>query len=161
MAQTAEQKREYQRKWRAANPGYHKEYARKWRDRPAAAAYQAAWSKAHPGYEAKKKHQWRLKNPEKSAAHRRRWHVKRKFKLTVAEYEAKLAAQSGLCAACLGNDPGGNGKWHLDHCHTTGQVRAFLCAPCNLALGLVQDDPARLAQLIAYLKKYQIKENPM
>lgn len=39
----------------------------------------------------------------------------------------------------------------LDHDHTTGKFRGFLCQGCNLALGHLQDDVRRLQQLIDYL----------
>ena len=40
----------------------------------------------------------------------------------------------------------------IDHDHVTGTVRGLLCNSCNLALGLVRDDRARLYQLAAYLE---------
>lgn len=40
---------------------------------------------------------------------------------------------------------------HIDHCHLTGIVRGLLCANCNVALGMVGDNPARLIRLIEYL----------
>lgn len=40
---------------------------------------------------------------------------------------------------------------HLDHCHSTGNFRGFLCSPCNRGLGDFRDDPAVLERAIAYL----------
>ena len=45
----------------------------------------------------------------------------------------------------------GMGGAALDHNHKTGKFRGILCAADNQALGLVQDNPDRLRQLIAYL----------
>lgn len=51
-----------------------------------------------------------------------------------------------VCACC-----GATERLVLDHCHKTGKVRGVLCRACNLALGYVDDDPARLRALIDYL----------
>jgi len=40
----------------------------------------------------------------------------------------------------------------VDHDHSTGRVRKLLCNACNLAIGMVQEDPARLRALAAYLE---------
>lgn len=70
-------------------------------------------------------------------------------------------AQNDVCASC-GNPEMGidhrNGA-HLDlavdHNHATGQVRALLCGPCNMALGLLQDDPERIERLVRYIQSFQ------
>ena len=36
---------------------------------------------------------------------------------------------------------------YLDHCHTTGKFRAFLCSSCNKILGFALDDPKVLRTL--------------
>lgn len=40
--------------------------------------------------------------------------------------------QKGVCKICS-NEYGDD--LHLDHCHSTGKFRAFLCAGCNNAVG--------------------------
>lgn len=62
------------------------------------------------------------------------------------------------CAACHTQNPGSrSGKllksWPIDHCHKTNRFRGLLCSPCNLALGILKDDPVRCQQLLDYLKK--------
>lgn len=59
--------------------------------------------------------------------------------------------QAGKCAVCETTTPGTKG-WCLDHCHRTGKVRGMLCGPCNLALGLMRDNPERLRKAAAYLE---------
>lgn len=39
----------------------------------------------------------------------------------------------------------------LDHCHTTGKHRGFLCRGCNTALGFFKDDVKLLEKAIEYL----------
>jgi hypothetical protein len=41
---------------------------------------------------------------------------------------------------------------HLDHCHQSGQVRGVLCRNCNVALGLMADNPERLRRAAEYLE---------
>lgn len=41
----------------------------------------------------------------------------------------------------------------VDHNHETGAVRGLLCRNCNVALGLMQDSPARLQQALSYLQR--------
>ncbi len=88
----------------------------------------------------------------------RRHGIKRKFGITLEEYDAMVLAQHGVCAAC-GGPPGQNSKGKpirlaIDHCHRTGRVRGLLCANCNVAIGMVDDDIEQLEALIRYLKRY-------
>jgi len=39
----------------------------------------------------------------------------------------------------------------VDHDHKTGKIRGILCNNCNLALGLLSDDPNRAQKLIDYI----------
>lgn len=79
--------------------------------------------------------------------------LKRKFGITLLQYEELLELQNGVCAIC--QQPDGMG-WSLavDHDHTTGQVRGLLCGRCNYRLlGSVNDDIQLLERAIAYLKE--------
>lgn len=76
----------------------------------------------------------------------RKSQLKRKFGMTVEQYDALLLAQDGHCAICPSTT-----ELCVDHNHTTGVVRGILCNPCNKALGFLKDDPARLAAAIEYL----------
>ena len=83
--------------------------------------------------------------------------------LTVAEYNTLGVGQGWVCAICKGENPGGNGRWHIDHDHaccprtnawlkSCGEcVRGLLCAPCNMGLGMFKDSLERLTAATAYL----------
>ncbi|WP_081618320.1 MULTISPECIES: endonuclease VII domain-containing protein [unclassified Thioalkalivibrio] len=75
--------------------------------------------------------------------------------ITVEERDSLLEAQGGCCAACGATEPGGKKGWHVDHCHKSGEIRAVLCATCNIALGQVDDSIERLENLINYLKRHK------
>lgn len=109
--------------------------------------------------------QKRAKN-RKSAARRydtdrNRWvGIKSRYGITKEQFEAKLAEQHGLCAVCGTDEPGVKG-WHVDHDHACcpgrracGKCfRGILCSNCNTALGLMNDDIARLRAAIRYLEE--------
>ena len=83
----------------------------------------------------------------------------RRTGLTPEGYAKLLESQSECCAICGSPDPGGSGAWHIDHDHaccpgkrSCGEcVRGALCSGCNMALGLLHDDMARLQSAIDYL----------
>lgn len=74
----------------------------------------------------------------------------REYGLTTAAYDALVVQQAGRCAICP-EQYSDSKPLHVDHCHTTGDVRGLLCLRCNTALGLFQDDTDRLTAAITYL----------
>ena len=44
---------------------------------------------------------------------------------------------------------------HIDHCHATGKVRGVLCHSCNIALGLLKEDPKLLDKMKEYIHEHQ------
>jgi hypothetical protein len=78
----------------------------------------------------------------------RKSHLKRKYGITLEDFEALLAAQGGGCAIC-----GREGVDHVDHDHRTGRVRGILCFRCNVALGQLDDDPERLLAALTYISR--------
>lgn len=73
----------------------------------------------------------------------------RHYKISHADYNAMLAAQSGVCAVC-GSAPNGK-RLFVDHDHATGRVRGLLCHCCNMALGYAKEDINILLALARYL----------
>jgi hypothetical protein len=91
-------------------------------------------------------------NHEARRSSRRRRALKRKYGITSADYEALLSAQGGVCAIC-GLPPKQNKRLHVDHDHSTAQVRGLLCHNCNLILGLAHDSEAVLLRATLYLEE--------
>ncbi|MFF3939503.1 endonuclease VII domain-containing protein [Streptomyces phaeofaciens] len=77
----------------------------------------------------------------------RRDHLRRRYGLSLAERDAMVASQMGLCVICL-KAP----AVHVDHCHETGRVRGVLCFNCNSAIGKLGDDPDAVRRAAAYLE---------
>jgi len=93
-------------------------------------------------------------------AHRRKalgWSIKRVFGISLWEYELRKKCQGPLCAICLEPMDGEHNSGReptLDHNHKTGEIREFLHATCNKAIGLMGDDPVKLRQAATYLEKH-------
>lgn len=70
------------------------------------------------------------------------------------EYKRLEAKQKGKCAVCK-KPPRGSKfnerRLHVDHCHRTGFIRGLLCIKCNVALGLLEDNPRLLKSALRYL----------
>lgn len=56
------------------------------------------------------------------------------------------------CESCgrYEHEIGGKSPMSIDHCHGSGRVRGVLCRYCNVALGMLLDDPVRIEQLKQY-----------
>ncbi len=82
-----------------------------------------------------------------------------RYGITLDDYDRMFAAQGGVCAICSQPASGGikaASRLHVDHCHTTGKVRALLCSTCNLGVGYFADDPDRMIAAAAYLVRHQM-----
>lgn len=91
--------------------------------------------------------EWRKANPLKAKQN----DLKKNFGISLADYEAMLGAQGGVCAICGTKD-----QWFslaVDHCHGTKRVRGLLCSQCNRGLGLFKDKPELLDKAAAYLRR--------
>lgn len=126
------------------------------------------WRAAHPESRLKEGRQDRLKHKDKRNATRRRWRkesdtsrnydLRTKYGITLDEYKERVERQYGLCAICQQPEtrPSRSGRKGLavDHDHTTNKVRELLCWRCNVALGMVEDNPLLLTAMIDYLFKH-------
>lgn len=81
----------------------------------------------------------------------RAYFIKKKYGLTLEKYKSMEDSQKGVCAICLG--PPGKKPLHVDHCHTSKEVRGLLCSTCNMAIGLFKDSPDILRAAASYLDR--------
>jgi hypothetical protein len=77
--------------------------------------------------------------------------VFRRHGITAADYARLLAEQGGVCAIC-GKKPGRR-SLAIDHEHGNGRIRGLLCDSCNIAIGMLKDDPHILENAIRYLRR--------
>jgi hypothetical protein len=142
--------------WKAAHPDKVRESSRKWYEtkgreyraarREGIRAYQRAWDVAHPGAVSEANRVQRLRH---------------KYGLTVAEYEAMLARQQGVCACCQKSEThrarnGEVSRLAVDHDHVTGSIRALLCHSCNTGIGSFYDDPTLLRAAAEYIEGFRL-----
>jgi hypothetical protein len=79
----------------------------------------------------------------------------RKYGLTPEQYDELEAASGGLCAICEQPPSGKRDRLMIDHCHATNRVREMLCLKCNVALGLLGEDPALMVRAALYIRKHR------
>lgn len=92
-----------------------------------------------------KEREYRQSHPEQYRTYYRRAARKRNGHAEVTD-ERRV----GPCESCgTHSDP-----LRLDHDHATGKRRGWLCSNCNVALGMLKDDPTRIEQLLGYLKRF-------
>lgn len=77
----------------------------------------------------------------------RHYHLRRRYGIGIAEFQALLAEQGGVCAICGAANP-----QHVDHDHRFGNVRGILCFNCNGGLGQFRDNLEYLRKAITYLE---------
>lgn len=101
---------------------------------------------------------WVRENPEKATETRRRAYLKKKYGISLEDYEQRLVEQGGRCAICGTTEPGntaGEPIFRIDHCHDSGKVRGLLCNACNAGMGQLGDNVDRLLAAAAYLLQHQ------
>lgn len=90
--------------------------------------------------------------------------LRTRYGITPVEYEAMLLAQEGRCAICRTDCPGRNRSYFsVDHdracCPSIKScgacIRGLLCARCNTALGMLDDDAEAFARAVGYLVEHR------
>lgn len=117
------------------------------------------WRSKNPEGYKKATREWKAKNPEAFKLIQRRIALKRKYGLTVEQYQAMLDSQGGLCAICRQPEGKTSNRGEpislsVDHCHTTGRVRQLLCVMCNIVVGCSRERPEVLLAAVEYLKRH-------
>jgi hypothetical protein len=73
------------------------------------------------------------------------------YGMTIADYDALLARQNGVCRICK-TKPAGR-RLAVDHCHVTDTIRSLLCNNCNLGVGNFKDNPALMREAADYIEE--------
>lgn len=88
----------------------------------------------------------RSKDPGYRAAGKYR-RIKANYGLDRDTYERLVSLGCGIC--------GSTKRPHVDHCHTTGQVRGLLCHSCNIGLGFLERPDGWAERALAYVRRAQ------
>jgi len=89
----------------------------------------------------------------KNPLERKNYRLRSKYGITLADYNALLAQQQGVCAVC--GYPPTTEILVVDHNHDGGTIRGLLHRTCNLFIGWAQDNPDVLRRGILYLSKFK------
>lgn len=80
--------------------------------------------------------------------------LKRKFGITLKEYNIKLNNQKSKCIICWKTAEENKKALAVDHNHETGEVRDLLCANCNAAIGFAQENIEIAKSMVKYIKRW-------
>lgn len=101
------------------------------------------------------------RDPTTNSLYACRSNLKRKYGMTIREYEEILCRQNQRCAICGRNENGraykhGQPKrFCLDHNHTTGKIRGLLCSTCNRVVGIIETRSDLLERAKNYIVEHQ------
>lgn len=110
-----------------------------------------------------KRKKYREENREKIKKHlestkdkRRVNKITKQYRVTEEFLQEIMNNQLGCCAICNESlvSPSSAASYHIDHNHTTGEVRGLLCSKCNFLLGFALDNKDILSSAVSYLIKY-------
>lgn len=83
----------------------------------------------------------------------------KRYGLSVEDYRRMWMERNGKCDCCGESeiktraDTGEPYLLGVDHDHVTGEVRGMLCSRCNVALGMLDDNPDRIRKLLSYIER--------
>lgn len=108
------------------------------------------WRESHPDKAKESTKKYRKSHATEVALKLRKGTLKRKYGITLDEYNDMLKTQNGKCAICHEEK---NETLCVDHDHKTGKVRGLLCTHCNHVVGFAKDNIKILDETIKYLDK--------
>ena len=138
LSQCKNCRREYSKKYNEENPEKYKENTKKWQEK---------------NKEYLK--EWRKKNKE----NRKIYQLKRRFRISIEEYNQMFNKQNGRCAICGIHQLKLKRTLCVDHNHKTKEIRELLCVNCNIGIGHLKENPFILLKTIKYLKKHLDNRN--
>lgn len=97
--------------------------------------------------------QYSTDNKEQVHHSQRKYSYRRKYNITIEEYDSIFKEQDGVCAIC--GEPQLNQRLAIDHDHTTGRIRALLCIRCNTWLGQLEKNQELFKKFNEYLIKHR------
>lgn len=79
--------------------------------------------------------------------------LKRKYGITLEQYEELLVRQNNCCAICDRHESQFKTKLAVDHSHKTHKIRGLLCTACNYRLVAKHEDPSLLRKIASYIEQ--------
>jgi hypothetical protein len=98
-----------------------------------------------------------LNNPEKVMKAKRKNSLKKRYNITLDDYDKMFEKQKGKCGICKTPQIEIKKIFCVDHNHKTEKVRELLCQKCNVTLSYFENYDSK--PYIEYLKKHKEKLN--
>jgi len=147
------------REWAQRNRDKVRERSRRRAQEPTVKAYQKAYRDAHRAERREYNRRWREAHPDKVKQFAAEYRARNRHDIRVRNREqnrkvnglpSPTRPQPAACECCgfLA------ASLHLDHCHTTGKFRGWLCVSCNRGIGLLQDCLSGVSKAVDYLTQY-------
>ncbi len=83
---------------------------------------------------------------------KRAYLLKKKYNISVKEYDILLKKQNNRCDICRVHQKEFDRPLSVDHNHKTNAVRGLLCIICNTNVGVIED---KLEMIQKYLNKHR------
>lgn len=113
-------------------------------------AHSSGYKSACKACAAKDFKNWRTLNLEQARLRDKISQYRSSYKLSLEKAEELVRInREGICEIC--KQPT---KLVVDHCHTSQEVRGFICSACNSVLGYSKDNTTTLRNAIVYLEKF-------
>lgn len=92
-------------------------------------------------------------DPEAAKIRARGYAIKRKYGLSLEQYDELLERQNGCCAICERHQSEFKTNLAVDHSHRSFRIRGLLCTACNYRLVARHEDPELLRKIADYLEQ--------
>jgi hypothetical protein len=101
---------------------------------------------------------YRKENKEQKKQYIKQYRLMKNYGITLDQHRQMFISQDGKCAICdIDFKSVGAKKVHVDHNHSTDQVRQLLCGNCNTMLGYANENTDTLLKAVDYLKKWNVR----
>lgn len=124
---------------------------------------------------AERKRLDRETNREEHTRKNREWNFRRKYGITLDQYNEMRMSQDCRCAICGRHENDLPKKLSrrttdgiqtegspltVDHCHLSGRIRQLLCFRCNQFIGFANEDPDLMRSAILYVERHRSEMSP-
>jgi len=153
----------YKKTYYEKNKETIKAKAKIFNSRPEIKLRQKAYKEKYRAKKINQNNNWYLENKEHVAHTTRIYNLKRKYNLTLEDWDNLLNSQNNQCKICAihFSSENHNTKPFVDHCHNTNKVRGMLCHLCNAGLGYFKDNLDVLQKATTYLNDFNGDKNEM
>ena len=116
--------------------------------------YKQKYRNTHRDKYIKANRKYRITNKDRLRNFNKKYHLKSQHNLSIKEYNDLVLSQNNKCAIC-GQPLDFQNTFNIciDHSHLTGVIRGILCRTCNMAIGLLRDNPEYVRNALEYLER--------